>query len=98
MDLPTTENLRRVRVVVYDGNAFLGVPYEMREGQQPLDVIERYRHGHNGAPAWVWLGSPGWYGTMSFEQRTMAQTIVERCGRVAWYKGCWTTLPETTSH
>ena len=34
-----------------------GIPYDMRPGQQPADIADR--------AGWVWLGSPGWYGSMS---------------------------------
>jgi hypothetical protein len=42
-----------------DTLALWGVPYRMRRGQQPHDIPQQYRRD------WIWLGQPGWWGSMS---------------------------------
>lgn len=84
MLLPTPVNVRTIRVVAYLNGAFVGIPYDMREGQAPRDILPRYRD------AWVWLGSPGWYGDMTKEQKALAVAVVPR--DVSWYEGCFDVL------
>ena len=40
-----------------------GIPYPMRPGQAPAD-LERA----NNTSGWIYLGGPGWYGSMSPER------------------------------
>lgn len=39
-----------------------GIPYEMRSGvgQEPRHLLHR-----KDDTGWIWLGTPGWYGSMS---------------------------------
>lgn len=59
-----------------DTMALYGIPYDMRPGQQPADLTRgspALGYGTYGAPYrapgpradWVWLGSPGWFGSLS---------------------------------
>ena len=70
-------------VVLYrqpDTLALWGIPYAMRPGQQPRDLFRAHRDyvppppGHYGRKQidisdWIWLGSPGWWGTLSKEEQ-----------------------------
>jgi hypothetical protein len=64
--------------------ALYGVPYDMRPGQAPRDLVAAEWPGkiqpgeRRAAPRkyagsvpddWVWLGSPGWWGTLSLEDQ-----------------------------
>ena len=54
--------LKQIKVLYREPDtlSLWGIPYEMRVGQQPRDLWHRrYETG------WIWLGSPGWYGSMS---------------------------------
>jgi hypothetical protein len=48
-----------------DTMSLWGIPYEMRKavGQQPRDIDIYHRRG------WIWLGSPGWWGSLSAEEQ-----------------------------
>lgn len=68
--LPAVElepgQLASIRVLYRDGNGSMGlwgIPYDMRAdvNQSPKDINPKYRH------AWIWLGSPGWWGRWSIE-------------------------------
>lgn len=57
-----------------DSLSLWGVPYEMRPGQSPRDIFG-WRDGHEPryrtdktAPEWIWLGTPGWYGSYTRPQ------------------------------
>lgn len=39
--------------------ALYGLPYRMREGQSPRNILDRFRGD------WIWLGSPGWWGNLT---------------------------------
>ncbi len=89
VQFPTEQNLSSVRIVAYMNGAFVGIPYEMREGQQLWDILPRF-HGD-----WVWLGSPGWYGNMTTEQRRLAVAFYETYLKVTrWYEGAWDSIDE----
>lgn len=60
------DDLSRIRVLFLDPNLGLwGIPYGMRRdvGQAPRDL---YRAGNT--KGWIYLGHPGWYGSMSNER------------------------------
>jgi hypothetical protein len=52
-----------------DTMALWGVPYALREGQSPRDLVRAEWPGRKGAGEvpgdWLWLGSPGWWGSMA---------------------------------
>ncbi|TXH08188.1 MAG: hypothetical protein E6R04_11505 [Spirochaetes bacterium] len=35
-----------------------GIPYRMRPGQDPKDILSKYRDD------WIWLGTPGWWSNL----------------------------------
>lgn len=49
----------RILYCAPDTLSLWGIPYQMREGQAPRDIYERFRGD------WIWLGTPGWFGTMT---------------------------------
>ena len=71
--------------------ALYGIPYDMREGQSPGNlwrgrrrpIVYGQTYGRTeAAPGpqedWIWLGSPGWYGTMpESEQRAVEAFLAE---------------------
>jgi len=79
--------LSSILVLYRDGNLQLwGIPYKMRPGQSPRDLQRAYeewtqpRYGHYGAPRikldWIWLGSPGWWGSMTPERRAEVEAFL----------------------
>ena len=87
MQLPTIDNVKTIRVLTYFNGAFIGIPYEMRPGQQPRDIL--------GRDNWVWLGSPGWYGSMSADQRAIAVDFMNKYkNEMTWYEGAWIDLED----
>lgn len=67
--------------------ALWGIPYRMREGQQPYDLWKAHRDYVAPRPGWygskridisdwIWLGNPGWYGHMSHEDIRKVQEFL----------------------
>jgi hypothetical protein len=70
-----------------------GIPYEMRPGQSPGDIWRAQRdyvpprtgwYGSKqvGLDDWIWLGCPGWYGTMPRVEQVLAIDFSARCWSV----------------
>jgi hypothetical protein len=92
MQHPTPQNLASIRVLTYFQGAFVGIPYPMRDGQQPRDIDAKWRDSES-AGAWIWLGSPGWYGSMNAAEKEMAIAFVKRHGSdVQWHEWCWVDI------
>lgn len=51
-----------------------GIPYKMRPGQQPRDIRPEYRTD------WIWLGSPGWWYTMTRADRELVSGFLVKLG------------------
>jgi hypothetical protein len=89
-----------------DTLALWGIPYEMRPGQSPRDLWrarDAYvapRPGHYGSKRvnlddWIWLGQPGWFGSMSTERVTEVKAFIARHrADVPGNPYEWTTLPK----
>jgi hypothetical protein len=60
-----------------DTMALYGIPYRMREGQQPGDLWRRYGTPRAALSDWVWLGSPGWWGSITPADRERIETWLE---------------------
>lgn len=76
--------------------ALVGIPYDMRPGQQPRDlergrevaVIAYYRAAATGCAGcpwpeplgWVWLGTPGWWGDIPREDRAEIEVWLRGLG------------------
>ena len=83
--------LDTIKVLFRDPDTFAlwGIPYEMRPGQQPGDLWRARRDytppppGHYGSKQidlsdWIWLGTPGWWGSMSKAGQVEAQAFITR--------------------
>lgn len=86
-----------------------GIPYEMRPGQQPGDLFRAHRDyvppkpGHYGSKRidlsdWVYLGEPGWFGSMSAERRAEVEAFLASIPKDAKPHGPyeWTRLADFT--
>lgn len=65
------ERLREVQVLWRqpDTMALWGIPYGMRPGQSPYDL-----HRAGNTRGWIWLGSPGWWGSLSRKDQEEIQS------------------------
>jgi hypothetical protein len=83
-------NLDSIKVLFRapDTMGLYGIPYRMREGQQPGDLwrahivhSDVYIDGNMprvGLADWLWLGSPGWWGSMKkADQKQVAAWLQE---------------------
>ncbi len=79
-DEPADKSLSSIRVLYCENDtlALWGIPYDMRPGQQPDDLLRadrRQREQYDPRllqaklrdvkSGWIWLGSPGWWGHLS---------------------------------
>lgn len=69
----TAELLATIRVLYRapDTLALYGIPYEMRPGQAPRNIREDLRG------AWIWLGSPGWWGSLERDEQQAISIYLE---------------------
>jgi hypothetical protein len=77
-DKLTAEQLARVVVLFRqsDSLSLWGIPYRMRPGQSPRDIL-RGPLGKYGPPAdWVYLGSPGWWGDLTARDRALVEALL----------------------
>jgi hypothetical protein len=85
-----TPDFTKIRILYRDGNLQLwGIPYLLRPGQSPRDIQrahEEYvppRYGHHGGRRsvgtgdWIWLGTPGWYGSYSDADVVLIKTFLK---------------------
>lgn len=83
-------NLGVVKVLYRDRDlALWGIPYLMRPGQSPRDLKDAHDDwrplppGHYGGMKrpdlsdWIWLGSSGWFGSMTREQIQEVKTFLD---------------------
>lgn len=49
-----------------------GIPYQMRPGQAPRDIGVGWRSD------WIWLGSPGWFGSMTVDEIALVKAFLHR--------------------
>ena len=83
--------LRSIRVLFRapDTLALYGIPYDMREGQSPGDlwrgrrqpIVYDQTYGRTeAAPGpredWIWLGTPGWWGTMPKQEQKAVEAFL----------------------
>jgi hypothetical protein len=86
-DLP----LSTIRILFREPDSLTlwGIPYDMRPGQQPGDLLRAYRSwspprpGHYGSHRiklddWVYLGGPGWFGNMSAKRKAEVQAFLAK--------------------
>lgn len=72
----TAAMLRSIRVLYRqdDTLALWGIPYDMRPGQGPKDILPRFRDH------WIWLGSPGWWGSYSRVDQRLLKAYLRAAG------------------
>jgi len=82
-----------------DTMALYGIPYDMRPGQAPRDLLAKNPDGSTNwslaPPSWVFLGAPGWWGNMSADRQADVQTflnLVSDC--VPQGPGEWARIPK----
>jgi hypothetical protein len=99
-------------VVLYRENDTMhlwGIPYRMRPGQSPADLLrashngDRPVYGQHGTPKpvdisdWIWLGSPGWYGALTHDEIVLVKAFVDKhrvTDSIPTYPNEWTDLTE----
>lgn len=85
------EKLKSIKVLfrMPDSLALVGIPYDMRPGQQPRDIWKAFRDytspkpGHYGSKQvdisdWIWLGTPGWFGDMTAEEVAAVKDFIAK--------------------
>lgn len=78
-----------IKVLLWHKGAFWGIPYQMRPGQQPLDILEKYRG------EWTYLGGAGWYSSMTTPEMEAAKAFVaQHRHKITAYEGAWIDLTE----
>jgi hypothetical protein len=65
-----------------DTMSLWGVPYEMKSGQAPRNIID----GNDGRiPGdWIYLGGPGWWGNLSKDRQEEIQAFLEKQDVPQW--------------
>lgn len=85
--------LIRVLFRAPDTLCLYGIPYDMREGQQPSDLWQarsyadllasargfygRRIHAPGPLDDWIWLGCPGWWGNMSRDDQAAVKAWLQ---------------------
>lgn len=54
-----------------DSMSLWGIPYDMREGQAPRDLLENPKRN------WIWLGCPGWWGSLDTPNQKSIKDFLE---------------------
>jgi len=87
------KNMKKIKVFALfrapDTMALWGVTHPLRPGQSPGDLFRAQRDwtppppgtvGSSKQPhlGWVWLGSPGWWGSMPKERRKLVEEFAEK--------------------
>ena len=82
--------------------ALYGIPHDMRPGQAPRDLLVRsssFKTGIHYADvpdSWMYLGAPGWWGSIGAERAKEIQTfldLVSDC--VPQGPGEWDRIPRS---
>ncbi len=55
-----------------DTMSLWGLPHGLRPGQSPRDLMEA-----DNSSSWFWLGTPGWWGSLSAENVEAIQAFLE---------------------
>lgn len=79
----TLETLSTIRILFRapDSLSLYGIPYQLRPSQAPRDLFMRsvpygrfQRLEAGPVPVgWIWLGTPGWFGSMTGEEQTLVR-------------------------
>lgn len=76
----------KITIAYLDG-AFWLIPYAMRPGQSPAHISVHWRYDAKSGP-WIWMGSPGWWGTDANKARFWRFVDYWR-SRVGLHDGCF---------
>lgn len=71
-------NLDSIVILYRDRNLGLwGISYPMRRdiGQEP-----RHLDAAGNTKGWIWLGSPGWFGSMNAAEMEATRAFLAKCG------------------
>jgi len=96
MGMTTPASLDTILVLFRAPDTLLGlwgIPYRMRDGQQPGDIWRAHRdyvpppYGTYGSKApnisdWIYLGTPGWFGDMTEVRIAEIKAFLARLGDV----------------
>lgn len=73
------KSLNEIQVLFRSGTEQLyGIPYSMHSGnpqQHPRELLDA-----GTTQDWVWLGSPGWWGHMTYEEISRIQQFLKTVG------------------
>ena len=84
MDLDSVQILFRQN----DTMSLWGLPHGLRPGQSPRDLQEV-----NNTKGWIWLGTPGWWGSISRSDIEKIRKFLEGVGdMVPFHPGEWSTV------
>lgn len=85
------DKLKTIKVLfrMPDSLALIGIPYDMKPGQQPRDLWKAFRDyiplrpGHYGSKQidlsdWIWLGTPGWFYDYTREEIAEIKAFIEK--------------------
>ena len=77
-------NIKNIQVIYADAAGLIwAIPYKMRVGQSPKDILEKYRD------TWVFLCTlSGWYGDKTQEEVRQVTELLEFTGKPS-YSGEW---------
>lgn len=79
----TSKLLQKVKVVACVSHVFYGIPYTMREGQSPKDILPKYRND------WIYLRNmSGFYGDKTSEEVQAVKEFLAFTGTPD-YEGNW---------
>lgn len=99
----TKQVIESIKVLYQGPNGLWGIPYDLRPQQAPRDIwygrlipdTLKRAAGYHGAmlsapgpsEGWVWLGSPGWYGSMNKEEQALVKEFLAPIRLAGWYPG-----------
>lgn len=107
----TPATLASIRVLYRqpDTMGLWGIPYDMREGQSPRDLLPRHlsgdltlrkpwhREDYTPPSPWIWLGSPGWWGHLTKEEQALISAfLAKHRENVPGSAHEWSTLTKET--
>ena len=77
-------NIKNTQIIYADASGMVwAIPYKMREGQSPKDILEKYRG------SWIFLCTlSGWYGDKTQEEVRQANELLAFTGKPS-YSGEW---------
>jgi len=92
-------DLDQIKVLYRDRNCQLwGIPYRMRPGQSPMHLWNARAVNQNiNLDDWRWLGTLGWYGSMTKDEQEQTKAFLTPLRDAGWLPGNpheWVDLAE----